>query len=296
MHARTSSPSTRALVACALALAALVAVAPTGARSQAHERGAADTPPARASRSRARRPNSLSVGYAFEGRLRRGVLLEESSVLRYTGEYRASGRFWGTRELVTLLERAAAHVARRLPGARLSVGELSAERGGRISGHRSHQNGRDVDIALYMLDARGRPFDPFGFAAFDARGHGLTPNEGLRFDDARNWELVSRLVTDPDARVQYIFVADSLKARLLATGRRRRAPRRVLERVEAVLHQPSHGHPHRNHFHVRIYCPPGDRPACQDRAPFHPWYPGTPPAASPSVPASADPSASATAE
>ena len=27
------------------------------------------------------------------------------------------------------------------------------------------------------------------------------------FDDARNWELVARLVADPDARVQYVFVA-----------------------------------------------------------------------------------------
>ena len=34
---------------------------------------------------------------------------------------------------------------------------------------------------------------------------------------------------------------------------------------------------HHYHFHVRIYCGPGNRPACQDRAPFHPWYPGTRP-------------------
>jgi len=31
--------------------------------------------------------------------------------------------------------------------------------------------------------------------------------------------------------------------------------------------QPSHGHPHRNHFHVRIYRPPADRPRCEDREP-----------------------------
>lgn len=225
-----------------------------------------------------RRPQSISVGLPYHGALRRGVLLRESDHVRYAGEYRAGGHFWGTTELVALLERAAARVAQRLPGARLSVGELSAQPGGRLSGHRSHQNGRDVDIAFYMLDGDGRPYDPYGFAAFDRRGHGLAPNESLHFDDARNWELVSRLLTDPDARVQYVFVADTLRTRLLATARRRHAPRGVIARAEQALVQPSHGHPHRNHFHVRIYCPPADRPQCRDREPFHAWYPGTPPA------------------
>jgi penicillin-insensitive murein endopeptidase len=229
------------------------------------------------SRRRARAPSSASVGLPFEGRLRNGVLLRESETVRYAGEYAPTGNFYGTSELVQLLQRAAERVERRVPGARLSVGELSAERGGRIDGHRSHQNGRDVDIAFYMLDAAGEPFDPYGFAAFDRHGHGLPPNESLTFDDRRNYELAARLVSDPDARVQYIFVADTIKNRVLREARRRRASERVLSRLEAVMVQPSHGHPHRNHFHVRIYCPPGDRPRCEDREPYHAWYPGTPP-------------------
>jgi penicillin-insensitive murein endopeptidase len=220
---------------------------------------------------------SRSIGLPFDGRLQNGVLLRESAHVRYAGEYRAAGHFWGTEELVRLIERAAAHVAKRIPGARLSVGELSARRGGPLAGHRSHQNGRDADLSFYILGAEGRPFDPFGFASFDRHGHGLPPNEPLRFDDARNWELVARLVSDPDARVQYIFVANTLRRRLLATARRRRAPASVFARAAAVMVEPPHGHPHRNHFHVRIYCPPADRPSCRDREPFHPWYPGTPP-------------------
>ncbi|MFO0710310.1 MAG: penicillin-insensitive murein endopeptidase [Sandaracinus sp.] len=275
------SPRTLALFFAAF-LAVLGALVP-GVSSQAREPVVATATQARPRRARAqrqrapRRPNSASIGYAFHGRLRRGVLLDESRLVRHAGEYRSGGNFYGTTELVGLLERAAAQVARRLPGARLSVGELSRQNGGAIAGHRSHQNGRDVDIAFYMLDGAGHPYDPYGFAAFDRNGHGLAPNESLTFDDARNWELVARLVADADARVQYIFVADTLKNRLLRTGRRRRAPARVLARAEAVMVQPTHGHPHRNHFHVRIYCPPGDRPACEDREPFHPWYPGTPP-------------------
>lgn len=224
---------------------------------------------------------TTSVGFPFSGRLRGSVLLEESANVRYAGEYAPGGRFYGTTELVQLLQRAADRVATRVPGARLSVGELSAENGGRIDGHRSHQNGRDVDIAFYMLDAADRPYAPYGFAAFDRHGAGIAPNEALHFDDRRNYELLARLVTDPDARVQYVFVANTLKARVLREATRRRASARVISRLEAVMLQPSHGHPHRNHFHVRIYCPPADRPRCEDREPFHAWYPGAPPVRAP---------------
>jgi penicillin-insensitive murein endopeptidase len=262
-------PALSSILASAATLAMLAVAGPAAATPHEHaERH-------RTPRTRAR--SSQSVGLPFHGSLRNGVLLQPSDTIRYTGEYAPTGNFYGTEELVHVIERAAAQVARRLPGARLSVGELSARRGGPLAGHRSHRNGRDADIAFYMLDGASHPFDPFGFANFDGHGHGLPPNESLVFDDARNWELVSRLVTDADARVQYIFVAQTLETRLLAAGRRRHAPARALSRAEQVMMQPTHGHPHRNHFHLRIYCPPADRPACEDREPFHAWYPGTPP-------------------
>lgn len=220
---------------------------------------------------------SKSVDLAWEGRLRRGMRLRESQYLRHVGEYKSAGNFYGTWELVQLLQRAARRVAFRVPGARLSVGELSNSKGGRIPGHRSHQSGRDVDISFYMKTADGRPYDGYAFAEFDARGRGMPPNQTLRFDDARNWELVSKLVTDGEARVQYIFVGRSLRERLLTYARRAGVSRRAIERAAAVMTQPARGHPHRNHFHVRIYCPPADRPRCRDQGPYWPWYPGTPP-------------------
>ncbi|MEM9071629.1 MAG: penicillin-insensitive murein endopeptidase [Myxococcota bacterium] len=218
---------------------------------------------------------SRSQGFPFQGRLLNGVRLRESRFVRYVPEYAAAGNHYGTWELVQLIERAAYRVTRRVREggrAKLSVGELSRERGRRIPGHASHQNGRDVDLAFYMLDARGRPYEPYAFAEFDAEGRGTGANRNLTFDDARNWELVAKLVADGDARVQYIFVANHLKRRLLREGRRRRAPRVVLDRAARALVQPATGHRHANHFHVRIYCSPSARPACRDRAPFHPWH------------------------
>ncbi len=245
--------------------------APRGASCQGHG--------GRQSRAvNSRHQRSRSTGWPWQGRLRHGVLLQESPLVRYVGEYREAGNHYGTWQLVQLIERAAERVHQRLPGARLSVGELSAERGGELPGHASHESGRDADISFYMTDARGRPYDPFAFAVFGGDGVGRGPNRMLRFDDARNWELVGKLVADGDARVQHIFVSRAIQRRLLREGRRRHAPAAVIARAEAVMQQPSRGNPHANHFHVRVYCNPHERPTCRDRAPFHSWYPGTPPA------------------
>jgi penicillin-insensitive murein endopeptidase len=220
---------------------------------------------------------SRSLGFAWDGQLLRGMPIHPSDYVRYVGEYALHGRFYGAWELVQLLERAARRVAFRLPGAKLSLGELSRDGGGRIDGHHSHQSGRDVDIGFYTTLANGSPYYAYAFAEFDERGRGTPPNQYLRFDDARNWELVAKLLSDGDARVQYIFVARTLKQRLLAEAARRGAARTLIERAKAVLVQPAQGHPHRNHFHLRIYCAPADRALCRDRGPFWPWYPGAPP-------------------
>jgi penicillin-insensitive murein DD-endopeptidase len=219
---------------------------------------------------------SRSLGYAWSGSLTRAVKLKPNANLRYVPEYAPSAHFFGTWQLVQLLERAAQRVAVKLPGARMSVGELSAQSGGNLPGHASHESGRDVDVGFYMLDAKKRPYDAFAFANFDDHGRGQKPNEGLVFDASRNWELVSRLVTDGDARVQYVFVAQGLKSLLLQEGKRQGAAKAVLERVTRALVPPRERHPHGNHFHVRIYCGPEERPKCRDEGPYWPWYPGTP--------------------
>ena len=130
---------------------------------------------------------SRSLRYPWDGQLSRGLRLPESEYVRYVGEYAPAGRFFGTWELVQLLERGARRVAFRLPGARLSVGELSRPGGGRVDGHRSHESGRDVDVGFYVTNTDGKPIYSYAFADFDARGRGVAPNQYLRFDDARNW-------------------------------------------------------------------------------------------------------------
>ena len=228
---------------------------------------------------------SVSIGRTTRGRLLGGVALQESDNVKY----RSGGpaQRYGTTEMIETLERAGAHVMRSVPGAKLSVGDISRPRGGRFSPHRSHRNGRDVDIAYYWLDADGNPAYPDRFVTVNPDGASRDAELGLRWDDARNFELVSALVSDQEARTQYLFCARYVKERILAEGRRRGAPDWLLERIETVLHQPTRGGAHRDHFHMRMYCAPGDLPRCLDEAPYHAWLQQAPTQAAPQLHASA---------
>jgi penicillin-insensitive murein endopeptidase len=256
------------------ASAASIALTPI---ARANQQGAARAVPSEIDLRPPPGMRSRSLRFAWDGRLDRGMRLPESEYVRYMGDCVKHDNFYGTWELVQLLERAARRVAFRTPGAKLSIGELSRSAGGKIDGHRSHENGRDVDVGYYLTRGDDRPYYTYAFAPIDARGRGKPPNQYLRFDDARNWEMIAKLISDGDARVQYIFVAAYLRQRLLDEAKRRGVSDALIARAKATLVAPSHGNPHNSHFHVRIYCAPADRAVCSDRGPFWPWYPGNPP-------------------
>jgi len=220
---------------------------------------------------------SISMRYPWRGRLAHGVLVRESDAIRYVDEYRQHQRFFGTWQLVQLIERAAQRVSQRLPGARLALGELSQQQGGRIPGHRSHRNGRDVDLGFYLLDELGQPATAPTFVPIGRGSFGSHAGQRFELDVPRNWTLVSKLVHDDDAQVQFVFVAKSVSTRLLAYAESIGEPEWLIARAKAVMFQPRHGNRHQSHFHVRIYCSQDDRPYCRDKPPYFPWY-GEPPA------------------
>lgn len=224
-------------------------------------------------------PNSVSCsqGFPWDGELRNGVRLHESETLRHVNQYEPGGNFYGTEELVGLLERAGVSLAEQFPGTRLSVGELSAKDGGWIDGHRSHRNGRDADIAFFMRSPDGKYAPYWRFVAFERHGPADAEDAGLGFDDERNWAMVSQLLRDPATRIQYIFVSNPVRARLLIEGRRVGESEDFLRAAAAVMVEPQRGHKHENHFHVRIFCPRDDRPHCQDSSPYWPWFEGESP-------------------
>ena len=227
---------------------------------------------------------TASVGYATRGWLRGGVALPERGA-GYVRARRDDDTRWAAPRLRALLERVARTVEAQLPGgAPLVIGDLSARDGGGHARHGSHRTGRDADLLFYLLDHAALPRRGSGFFAFDERGIGAGPGAGApargtarrgiaMLDVARNWALVRALVLDEQAPVQWIFCADGIKARLLAyAGAHERDPRALI-RAAYVLHQPTQGNPHRDHFHVRIACTASERTlGCLDAGPLWPWH------------------------
>ena len=210
------------------------------------------------------------VGTTSLGAVKGGArLLPNGSSYRL---YHRPERAFGTPTLVAAVVRAAEKVACEYPETELAVGDMSAETGGRISGHRSHRGGRDVDFAYFATDLFGDPVSPTPLVRFDRFGVGVRDDEVLLFDAARNWTLVESLLEDEDADVQWIFVSRGIKALLLEWGIDHARDIRTVERAVDVLKQPGDSAPHDDHCHVRIFCPQnGEGTYCVDTGPVWPW-------------------------
>jgi murein endopeptidase len=202
-------------------------------------------------------PSLLSVSY---GRTNAGALLggvRASGVRVLPMRHEARCLDWTTARLAAALERASARVQREVPRSPpLSIGNLSRASGGPIVYSRSHQSGRDADLAFYMVDALGAPT-----TVDDLRrvGADLWSEDGDRFDLSRNWALVRALLEDETISVQWLFVSDALRHALLVEARAQRSSAALIAIAARALHQPSDAPPHDDHLHLRVRCGEDDR-------------------------------------
>jgi penicillin-insensitive murein endopeptidase len=173
---------------------------------------------------------------------------------------------YGHPSLVLMLYRTAKQIAKQSLGSVLLVGDLSSEFGGPLSGHKSHQSGRDADVGFFVLDAKGRSQNSRRLLAFDAAGK-ARDGSGVRFDDYRNWLLVQLWLKDDRAELEHVFVASHLRRRLLDFARARPAFSHYVEDASQFLRQPTNGLPHDDHFHIRIACPERQQELCSDPKP-----------------------------
>ena len=111
---------------------------------------------------------SASIGPPNDGKLVGGMPLPEGKAWSMPDD---RGRAFATTETIAAIVAGFEAYGRAFPeAAPIQVGDLSARRGGSISGHQSHQTGRDVDIRLVLAEA------------------------GEGFDGARTWFLVKTLI------------------------------------------------------------------------------------------------------
>ena len=230
--------------------------------------------------------SSVSVGSFNHGALRRGARLPVSGEGYLVPKlWQARGASFATDELVAAVEHAALRVRREYPGSILGVGDMSLKGGGDSVLHRSHENGRDLDLIYYAVDERSRPVAPVDsmprYPYWDGRArppgpqeHGVVfgPFSPRWFDVRRNWALVRALLEEPGIEIQYLFIHARLRERLLAYAAEQGEAPSLLERAEAILHQPGDSAPHDDHLHVRIFCAEDDRAyGCSDRGPVRWW-------------------------
>ena len=194
---------------------------------------------------------SASVGHPAAGRLERAVRL---------GRHRAyvirdRDKAWATLETSRwLVEGFDAVLAQHPRSPKVRVHDISNREGGFMSGHRSHQSGRDVDISYYQR-----------FCGDGACPMWRMPPEQL--DLERQWTLVEHWLQND--RVEAIFVDYRLQVELYRHARERGATREQLHRwfqyprgrthaLGVIRHFPQHD----DHMHVRFVCPESD-PDCR---------------------------------
>lgn len=167
-----------------------------------------------------------SVGPPNDGRLIGGIPFPEGAAWRLAPD---RTRAFGTGEtLVAVLAALDAYAAQFPTAPPIQLGEISARRGGPISGHQSHQAGRDIDIRLIATDA------------------------GDRFDGERNWFLVKTLIEGGE--VVAIFLNRSQQVWLRAAAEADVGAAAADRYFALISHEPGHI----IHMHVRFRCPDSD--------------------------------------
>lgn len=214
--------------------------------------------------------SSISYGKPSRGYLLDGVKLPDKGDGFTTREvWSQRGNRYGTDELVALLKNVSKRMKKKTKDVRLVVADLSGTTGGEKKAfHRSHQNGRDVDLLYYMRDAEGKPVEADAMRAFNARGVAMD-GSGLRVDIPRTWLLVKELLTAEEAYVQYIFMYRPIVEKIIAYAQQRNEDPIVIARAIRAVKQPGDSAPHNDHMHVRVYCAETDRQfGCVDIGPL----------------------------
>jgi penicillin-insensitive murein endopeptidase len=188
---------------------------------------------------------SMSIGLPNSGSLINAAQLPESPFWERVAPYAA----WGTSETVDYLTAALTKVHASFPNSpKLYVGDISAERGGHLAPHLSHQSGRDIDISFFYRK--------------DATWYRRANADNL--DRERTWAFVRALITETDVR--FILIDRSLHPLLREYAESIGEDRAWLDKVfrgtgllrgALVRHAPGHA----THLHIRF-----DSPVAQETA------------------------------
>jgi penicillin-insensitive murein endopeptidase len=181
---------------------------------------------------------SMSIGSPNAGKLFAATRMPESEHWTLVDAAHA----WGTRETVDALARCIEIVNAKFPHTTpVFIGHISADRGGPLSPHVSHQAGRDADVGYYYL----------------RNAHWYTRADAKNLDRARTWAFVRALITETD--VELILIDHSIQRLLEEHARTIGEDPAWLDgifrgsgKVPPLIR---HANGHATHLHVRFYSP-----------------------------------------
>lgn len=202
---------------------------------------------------RKRGSGAQSFGVPWNGYLQNATRLRIGEGAHIRRPYRA----YGTRATVEHTRRAIEETIELYPRVHvLAVGDLSAEHGGAVSDHHSHQSGRDVDLGLWYK--RKPPGYPNTF--IDGTEQNL--------DAAATWTLVSKLAStaNKDGGVQVIFLDYDVQGVLYRWAKKHGVSEARLKKVLQYPHGRwsgngivRHYRNHAHHLHARFKCARAER-------------------------------------
>ncbi len=182
---------------------------------------------------------TASYGAPYHGRIENGVIFPN----QFPGYHlRDENRSYTTPEVVGALLDAIEAVRTEFPDTcDVFLGDFSISGGGSAIHHRSHQNGRDVDIGMYR---KGNvPMETF-----------VAMNED-NLDAPKTWCLIENIIRSQ--RVQYIFLDRRLQKVLYEYAVTRGYDQSYLDRVFGNVRGSliQHVRNHYDHMHVRFFTP-----------------------------------------
>jgi penicillin-insensitive murein endopeptidase len=213
---------------------------------------------------------SHAIGKATFGLLYNSVMIPfNGDALAFLPTHLKRKRNYTTQNMADLLGRTSQSLYEST-GRRLILGDLSAQHGGWLTNHLSHQNGLDADVIFFYLDVDGDPVEPQ--MLIQLNDSGMDDSQKYYFDAAMTWRLVESLLTDEQEQVQYLILYGPLIQQVLTAGSLAGADPEILARAKTVLTEPpSNAEKHDDHIHIRLYCPKDPENLCEDTGPVWSW-------------------------
>lgn len=189
--------------------------------------------------------SAVSRGLANNGSLSGGILLHNGPGY----QVRNPKHSYGTALTIGLIMESMAHYAQKFPkGPKYIIGDISAQNGGKLSPHLSHQSGRDVDISYINKDKNFVGF-------FKANASTL--------DVEKSWATLEYFLKS--GKIQYIFVDYDVQKFFYDYAK---AHGYTDNQLKNLIQYPNgkksysaimrHSKGHADHYHVRFVCANSD--------------------------------------